>query len=218
MREMRFLVERRGTVRALFKVAVSNKDASLYLFPYGQGGRYFYGRQSLGEHEVRKTFSYADQFDTEGVPKLSIHQSGRVHVYYGRDRLAGPLWTLPLPEWRGQHIDSVVPDSLDSLAPYTREIKTEGPEFDCVIESDDCENLRVVVYCNGWAPEFVDGWQAMLTLQRPSLERPIYFGFMIFPERKLSQNGGITVLAGWKPDQPDQGVKDTIDFLFIRAR
>lgn len=110
VREIRVLIKHRGILRALFKVALGQRDASLYFFPYGAAGKYFYGCQSIKEYEIKQSFSYKDQFNTDKIPKLSIHQTGQVHVYYSQNVITGPLHTVPLKEWRGEHIATVTAD------------------------------------------------------------------------------------------------------------
>jgi hypothetical protein len=218
IREIRIIIQNQGVLRKLFKVAFSQKDASLYFFPYGPKGKYYYGNQSMQEYEIKQTFSFIDQFHAEKIPKLSIHESGQIHIYCGKNALAGPLCTLPLNEWRGEHIATLSTDTLDSLAEHKKEIKTTGPEIDYIIPSDDSvESARIAVYCNGQSPIFDYRHGFAVHLKRPTLQFPLYVGFTPIPQSPLAKkpNGGITVIAGWNPQK---GKTEKQDYLYIRAQ
>ncbi len=201
----------------MFKVALGQQDASLYFFPYGPKGRYFYGDQSMPEHEMQQTFLYLDQFKSDKIPKLSIHESGQVHVHSCRGALAGPINTIPLKKWRGEHIATVTADSLDPLTKYTKEVKTRGTEIDVIVPFDDeFKSGRIAVYCNGESSRFNYQCPIKVEMRRPSTREPIRVGFAPIPQPPSggTANCGVTVIAGWNPRK---GLEEEQDFLYIRA-
>jgi hypothetical protein len=218
LKEMRILIQHRKTLRALFKVSFGQKDASLYLFPYGPTGKYFYGFQSIKEYEIERTFSYTEQFNAEKIPKLSIHQSGQIHIYSDQRQIAGPVYTIPLQKWRGEHIATVVADSFESLCIYKKKIKVAGSEVDHIIPCDDVvQNGRIAIYCNAQSPDFIYKCRMKVTMQRPQLSSPIHIGFAPIAQKSVEEKVkcGVTVIAGWNPRKQ---VNDNQDLLYIRAQ
>ena len=218
IRKIRILIQHRNICRALFKIALGQKDASVYFFPYGPKGKYFYGRQSMKENEISQTFRFMDDFNTDNIPKLSIHQSGQIHIHDSQNAIAGPLQTIPLGKWKGEHIATVTADSFESLAIYTKDIITTGPEIDHVIPCDDAvTNGRIVVYCNGQSSNFNYPCRLTVQMQRPNLNECIYIGFAPISQNQLGNmsKGGVTVIAGW---DPKKGINKNQDYLYIRAQ
>src|SRR6266542_1317431 len=106
-RQLRLHLELRdGTLRTLAQVIFSASDASLYLVPYSRNGEYYYGehRHPAGRADVEVKFK--DQVAAMARPKLSIHESGDVHIYANDSPKAGPLRVRNIKEFRGEHIAS----------------------------------------------------------------------------------------------------------------
>jgi hypothetical protein len=53
---------------------------SVYLVPYAAERRYYAGSVQVPEHEVSSTFGYRGGVELRREPKLSIHETGQVHV------------------------------------------------------------------------------------------------------------------------------------------
>ena len=219
LREIRLLVRYRGTLRRVCKLVFSKQDASMYLLPYGTIGRYFYGGQTIMEEEINHTFNFKEQFQGDKIPKLSIHESGQVHVSIEREKKAGPLQTVPLPELRGEHIASVSIDALEKLPMHEEEPKTIGTEQDVVINVDDeAQSGRFKILVNAASvPIFEDRCALIVHMQRPYLETPIHICFVPIRQDPLGPEGkgGVTVIAGWNPRK---GAMETLDLLYIRAQ
>jgi hypothetical protein len=218
IKTIRFLIRHRGVVRALAKLALGQKDASIYLFPYGQGGKYYYGSQTMRENEISRTFCYADQFDVESMPKLSIHQSGCVHIQCDKENKAGPIYTMALDKWRGEHVASITADSLGSMPLYMEKVKTTGSEIDRVLNCDDrMESIRFRLYCNGESQKFVFPCSMVIVLHRTGMKYPLNIGVAPLPQEPLGDGwfGGMSVLAGWNPHGNSNEEKQ---FLYIRAQ
>ena len=218
-REARVLVDHRGSVRRVCKLAFSHQDASLYLFPYAACGSYYYGGRSLTEAQFQDTFDFTKEFSANSIPKLSIHESGQVHVGT-RDKRAGPLQIPSLDTLTGQHVATVCPDMFSALPLFNRRVGL-GPELDVVINASElAANARVAIFMNGQAPEF-DGGRCRLTIamRRPTLQNPLYMGIRAIAQEPLiegdSSTGGTTVLAGWNPLAADDSA---IDLLYVRGR
>jgi hypothetical protein len=92
IRELRVLVQHKGTMLRLCKLMFTSGDASIYLVPYASAGHYFLGGHEFAEQERQATFDFTKQLSSKlkQLPKLSLHETGQVHVQVGRDR-AGPL-------------------------------------------------------------------------------------------------------------------------------
>jgi hypothetical protein len=218
VREVRILIKHRGMLRQVCKLAFSQIDASLYLFPYAAQGRYYYGSRSLGEKQMQDTFDFTAGFVEDMVPKLSIHETGQVHVFAGKER-AGPLQIPPLETLLGQHVATVVPDAFVALKPFLGAPRETGSELDHVIPAADVvENGRLAIYVNGAAPAFdVANCRLTLTLSRPTLARPLHIGIKAIPQAPLGGDTyeGVTVIAGWDPTLSNDA---PMDFLYVRGR
>jgi hypothetical protein len=127
VREVRILVRYGKNVRKIFKMALSQKDTSLYLFPYARQGTYFCGRRSMAGGQTCDSFDFTTGFEEESVPKLSIHESGQVHIFAGKRRV-GPLKIPPLRSLRGAHVAPIVLDTFDALPLFPEEPRADGPE------------------------------------------------------------------------------------------
>lgn len=210
----RMIVNFQGKNKAFFKIAFSKQDASLYLFSYGPKGKYFYGGQKMSENVLSHSFSFKEQFDSEKIPKISIHESGRIHIYSDKTQIAGPINTLRLEEWRGQHLATVSADSFSSLMDYEQPLNSTGSEPDTVTPCDGgVKSGRMLIYCNGEKEKFIYKCGVVLKFERPTLKAPLYIGLSPISQRPIGE-GGATVICGWNPLK---GVMEEQDFLFVRA-
>lgn len=214
VREIRILIQHRGVLRRLFKIAFSQKDASLYFFPYGPKGRYFYGLRSLHKYEIKHTFNYKEQLYSDKIPKLSIHQSGQVHIRYLGNEISVQLNTIALQEWRGEHIATVSADLFESLSEHKKVIKTTGSEIDHIIPCDnEVDSGRICVYANAQSPRFIYHCRVTVPILSSSLHKPIYIGLAPVSQQPLNR-AGVTIITGWDPRKGDS---ERQDFLYIRA-
>jgi hypothetical protein len=216
-RELRLLVDLGSDLRKLAKVAFSKSDASLYLFPYAPHGRYYFGGRHMDEVEFQDQVKFSDDPFSETLPKLSIHETGQIHIQAGALR-AGPVSVSPLARWKGQHIASIGADSFESLPAFTESLSTTGPAIDHVIPTDQIvHGGRLVFFLAGDRPAFEEpNCRLVITLRRTTLSNPICLGIQPKAQRALSEPdlGGVTAIAGWDVDsQAQQGV----DYLYIRG-
>jgi len=156
--KVRVLIKHEEQFRAFFKVFFTKRDTSIYLVPYARSGKFFYGDGSLAEKEVQKTFRYDEQFLTDKQPKISIHESGQVHIYAPGDDaapLAGPLTIPHLLDLKGEHIATVQTESVEALPVFPGSPKTTGPERDLVFDSAG-KDMRVTftMWANAHEPRF----------------------------------------------------------------
>lgn len=215
VRELRLLVDLDGDVRSICKLAFSNRDASLYLFPYAPSGRYYYGDRSMKDVEFEDTFRFTDDNFSERVPKLSIHESGQVHIK-SSGITAGPLYIEPLSEWRGKHFASVSVDEFDILDKFEGSISKTGAKLDIVIPTPNViKSGRFVFYLAGDRPAFVEpDCSFVISMMRETINRPIFIGIQPKAQEPIGEpkGQGIIVLAGWRQSH-DQGT----DYLYIRG-
>jgi len=218
LRKARFLAEHRGLLKRVLTLNIDQNDASLYFFIYGNKALYHYGTRTLKSGEINNTFNFKDQNFSKEPPKLSIHQSGQVHVYDREKAIAGPLNTIPLPDWRGQHIATVTVDHLDFLPCYSKKPSLQPPVIDLVIPVDDTfESGRLILYCNAENQVFHFPCFATITMQRSNLQNPMHFGIAFVQQQPLGdpENTGVTVISGWNPTAD---IHQEQDFLFLRAQ
>lgn len=218
IRNIRILIQYGKEIKTFFKIALGQDDTSLYFFPYGPLGKYSFGSRSMNDNEIMQTFSYEDQYKSEKIPKLSIHESGQVHIRSAKNSLAGPIYTIPLKTWQGEHIATVTTDSFRALSNYEGNIRTKGAEIDHIVPCDDKVNSgRFIVYCNAHSPRFIRQCRLTITMQRPSLKNHLYFGFSPCAQMPLESaaKNGITIVAGWNPRK---GIESRQDYLYIRAQ
>jgi hypothetical protein len=137
LREVRILIDHRGSLGRLCKLVVSNADGSLYVLPYGPVGEFRFGRSAIPGGQTSATVSWGDQEPSSSAPHLSVHERGQVHVKVQRETVVGPMAIPPLAGLRGDHVASVYANHSGRLAPFEGTPRTSGPEQDHVVPSDD---------------------------------------------------------------------------------
>ncbi len=217
IRELRLLAQRGTGLLRLCKLIFTANDASIYVVPYAANRRFFCGSQSMPEREISQTWCYVDGVSSDREPKLSLHESGQVHVLAGDTRV-GPLQTSPLASLRGQHVATVCFDRFDGLSPFQAVPASSGPERDQVIPVDaGVQSGRFALYVNGAEPSFAGGdcWFTV-TLTRPTLTSALYLGVKAIPQAPLGEppRAGVTALAGWNPLLSESARQD---FLWLRG-
>jgi hypothetical protein len=190
----------------------------VYLTPNrAKGLRYYYGSRNMRPGAASDSFDYGNGHDAAGVPKISIHESGRVHIRIANTLVAGPLQIPRLRELEGVHVATVQPDAMDALPVYGGNPfdKCSDSQHAYVVSADDAdENCRVVMWI-GREPRFRQelfvrsfngaGWGSPLYLAIGVIENKL-----LLPGRK-----GITLLAGM---DPGAGVQDSQSFLWVTSK
>jgi hypothetical protein len=215
LRKVRLLAEYRGMLHRLCKLMFTSADASLYLVPYATARRFFVGGSAFAEQEAKRDIKTTLGTSSETEPKLSIHESGQVHIQVPAGRI-GPEQTLPLGEFSGEHLATVSVDRFEGLALHKGRVRTSGDELDIVL-SVATESGRLALYANASSKRFAAEPECpiVLTLTRRSLEHPLYIGVLPIGQAPLRESGtGVTVLAGWNPRLPDGAPQR---FLYIRG-
>jgi hypothetical protein len=210
LKELQFIVRVQGKHRRVCKITFTNKDASLYLLPYAAGGQYFFGRHDFPEEQVSTTFSFAEQLSSQRPPKISIHESGQVHIRF-QDAKVAPVCIPEFATWRGEHLATVVVDRFDELLVYEEPLK----DSDLVFAADDVTSGRFAIYANGAEPRFKSSRIThRLCVPLSTLTVPLHIGIaplgqepVALPEGKQ----GVTVVCGWNPSSPST-------FLFVRGQ
>lgn len=217
IREVRILIEWQKSIRKLCKIAFSSTDASLYLFPYASQGYYYSGSKTMPEQHGSQTFNFTEDIFQANTPKLSIHESGQIHVSMGGKKV-GPLFVPALETLTGQHIASVSPDAFDALPVFKGTVRNTASEADHIIPADDdAINGRLALYVNGFKPLFAcTDCRLTFNLSRSTISRPLYIGIKPIGQPLISVDSpkGVTIIAGWDPQKP----KDKeLDYLYIRG-
>jgi hypothetical protein len=220
VREARILVGYRESAYRLCKLAWSKTDASFYIFPYATAGLYSLGRHSVPNDSAEATVPFDQQETSTMTPKLSIHESGQVHIKVGGSLRVGPLQTVALADLRGDHVATVTCSRFESLPRHTGPIRSTGSEADLVIPSDaGVESGRLAIYVNGASPSFPVPVRFILVFQRPTLSQTLFVGVAPISQRQLSEEPeapGAVLIAGWNPRADDPS--SAADFLFIVGR
>jgi len=91
IKSIRLLVENKDQLLKFCRIGISQSDASIYIFPYAPSGKYYSGIRKLmisndKNAGYKDKFNYSGQFIGEDAPKVSIHESGQIHIYVGKDR------------------------------------------------------------------------------------------------------------------------------------
>lgn len=171
--EFRVLINHRGNIYKIFKLAVTDEDASLYIFPYSKSGKYFggvnqIGRGVEGEHETQIDLDEQFSIERADVPKVSIHQSGQVHTLLGGHRI-GPLQMGKLAQLRDEHIATVTVDQFAGLPKHEKSLKTSDNSKKRDIPIEIPENIpggRFRIYVNGVSNQFGQTCNIRLQLNR----------------------------------------------------
>lgn len=219
IRSIRMFVNHKKVIRKAFKISFSQKDSSFFIFPYGKNNEYYYGYQSINGGKERKKFRYNNQFHTGDIPKLSFHQSGQVKIRDLKENLAGPIYTIPVNNLRGEHIASVSIDSFDNLPKYTGKIKSTGADIDHIIKSDNVVGSgKIVIYCNSKEKKFnnTKPCNLIISMNRPLKKSLTHICFEARGQEPLSIDfkGGTVVIAGFNPRR---NISSEQQFLFIYA-
>lgn len=218
IRKARFLIEYQNQIRKVFQLSFSNADSSLYFFPYSESGNYHFGRQTIAENQISKTFNFKSDQNSKSIPKLSIHESGQIHIK-ADDVLAGPIKIPPLGGYSGQHIATVCPDSFNNLPELTGKLSTKAKKCDFVLPIDKGQSSgRFAVFLNAHEPNFHgNNCFIQFKLERRSLSKPLYCGVMAIQQDPLGQDSqsGVTIITGWNPLNGGKLLNE--DLLFIRG-
>lgn len=227
---IRLLVFFNGDYLKVCKIVLSNNDASLYIFPYGVIGDFYSGKRFFdndeetieGKFTYKDTFSYLKDINSEKTPKLSIHQTGRVHVHIGRKRI-GPMRIGSVQDLRDEHIASVSVTRFDGLPVHKSELKHEGKERDYVFRGENgVDSCRFIISVNGFENVFRDVQNIVITmgnLDKVNLDRPVYYGIRSKAQQildtDLNQSPSVLVISGWNPVEMDSGKSS--EYLYIVA-
>lgn len=151
-------------------------------------------------------FDYHDQLDGEETPKVSIHQSGQIHIHLGKDRTK-ELYIPQLNTMQDEHIASITAVSFSKLPVFNREPKLTGIKRDFIISGDpEIESGRLVIYVNGHDNSFSQKG-TILTIERKTLHSSLFFCISAVPQPPLDEppsekdgsQPGVIVITGWDP-------------------
>lgn len=212
------LEERNGRLRKAARLLFTGRDASLYLIPYARKSTYFYGKRSMASGQTEDTVNFREQLSASTNPKLSIHESGQVHIHANDQPKAGPLRIPHLTEFRGEHIATVHWDAIGLVPEMRGKPKITASEQDWAFGvPDHVKAGALLLYANGEHPAFMGSpIQVVFQLERGP-EPPVFFGLMAVQKDPLGDEideGGVTVLAGFDPHQHDD---EEADYLYLRG-
>lgn len=197
-------------------IAFTKRDASIYIIPCAASGKYFYGLHSFNEMSHSDTFELKDQFASIDRPKLSIHQSGHVHIH-AKSEKAGPLVIPRLDSLNGHHIATILADKIEGLPSYDRVPCNTASEAFAVIQSRNGERSgRVALFVDGQGAALGPKCQLVVSLTRPTLQAPLRIGVAPIAQVPLAEDNktGVTVIGGW---DPTSALRSKLHFLYLKA-
>lgn len=216
MRDHQIIVESGRSRRGLCKFEFGN-DLSLYISPFSRKGNYYYGAQVLANGQVEKTFPFTEQVCVPKRPRVSIHETGDVHIRFGRQKV-GPLRIPPIITLRGQHIATVTFDYFDRLPVFHGDLKDTFQLTNLRIElKEKALSARLRIYLNGERPHFSANCDHVMPINQP--DRPtLYVGLSAVTQSPLgsgiSIKRGVTIICGWDPTKPALVEQE---FLYLRG-
>ncbi len=157
IKSIRLLVEYKDQLLKFCRIGISQSDASIYIIPYAPSGKYYSGTRKLmisndKNAGYKDKFNYMGQFIGEDAPKVSIHESGQIHIYVGKDRTKA-LNIPKLHTLKDEHIASVTAVAFSKLLVYSKEPKLTGKDRDIIIKvGSEVESGRILIFCKwkGW--------------------------------------------------------------------
>jgi hypothetical protein len=217
IRSFRIIFENNNKHYKVCKILITGNDASFYIIPYSNTGKYYAGGRNLSEKEYKDTFNFTESLNFDNVPKISIHQSGQIHIDTQQERI-GPLQIGPLSELRGEHIATITPDEVKAIPQHKKTLKLDGPNRDLVFNIPNrIQNCRVAIYINGLISEFPgENMSLIVPIERNTLSYILYLGFKVIAQKNLNTNtrSGITVICGWNPKLEKDAEQD---YFFVRG-
>jgi hypothetical protein len=189
----------------------------MYLIPYASHGEYFYGATEMPADRSPFTFNFRDQVGVRSRPKISIHESGQVHIYADGAPRAGPLQIPPLREYRGEHIATVRYDTIKQLPKNTVTPRITGQRRDIAFGvPGDVLSGSLLIFANGESNAFqAEHVHFAIQVETGDGKPPMYYGLSGVAEDPLGGAGGITVLAGFDTRKAMAG--EATALLFLRG-
>ena len=202
IKSVRLLVETtNGVIRRVGKLTFGD-DASFYLVPGVASPPYYFGIERMPvEPGARHTFPIDAQHRTQQLPKLSVHESGEVHVRNPDDvSMTSAIYLAkPLRMLRGEHVATISIDRIDALPVYRGKPNGGGRNPDRILQAHaGTEAMNIIVYVNGLERSFACGPRPEILwvgVQRPTLNQPLFVGMLAVRSEPL-EGSGMTVLAG----------------------
>jgi hypothetical protein len=212
------LEERTGQLRKAAKVIFTRSDASLYLVPYAMNEEYFYGGRTMAAGQTEDTVNFREQIAASANPKLSIHETGQVHVYASGQPKAGPVQIPPLADYRGEHLATVRWDWIDGMPKMRGKTKVRGPTVDCAFGvPPDIESGALLLHANGVQPAFRSQHVHFVFQVASRIGGFVFFAVTAVGKEPLGgvREGGVTLLAGFDPTLT---ADDPAEYLYLRGR
>ncbi len=218
LRKVRLHLKHKGKIKRICQISFVSIDASLYISPYSKFNTYYYGMDEFPEEKKTIETPFIGQYCTKQTPKLSIHQTGQVHIK-GDVGIAGPIKIPSLDNVQGSHVATIFIDRFDVFPNYTGELKQSGKEQDYVLKwIPEVESGRIVLYINSKQKQFPVPCPLVASLSRQSLLKPLYLGIIGYSQSPLTPPNhpvnGMGIISGWDPTEPEEKGKK---FLFIRG-
>lgn len=212
-KQYRHLIQHKNVIKKAFKIGFSKKDSSIYIQPYAPNSQFHCGVSNFKSGETNSIITYPHIPNVIDYLKLSIHESGQVHVKNKENEIiVGPLQVPNLNTYSGQHIASIDINSIETLTDFKGSRKKNKNAEDLIFSLENQEHsMRFAIFANANSSDFT----TPLPYGRITLERifnPMYFAIKPVPQ-PIKDGGGMTLLAGFNPNQE---FSET-DYLYIRC-
>lgn len=182
--------------------------------PYWPGSTFFSGVQKFDPGQEKITFDFSNGCKTSTCPKLSYHESGRVHLRVGKEKFAeanaAPIGTIQGEE---AHILTLLIDDLGKLPLLSTGFrwKRREKDFKCIAENLG-RGARVLVYALSGKVENLNGCQLSFQLRRKSSSPVTTFGVRMVGQEPVG-SGQLVLLSGW--DQDAAQVDNPGEFIYL---
>jgi hypothetical protein len=205
--------------RKIAAIRLGRRDASIYVFPFCGGRRYFYGSSSMAEKQTTATFDVSEQETSFEKPHLSIHESGAVQVTLNRGTRAGPVQITPLSQAPTGHLATVRADTIKGLREHSEPLRTDGKTIDWkVTVPADVRSCKLVLFLRRDG-ERIPAGSAFVYLRSPILSEPLALCLEVREDEPIGDGhrDGVTVIAGWDPTPNLPDPPPAIQFVYLRA-
>jgi hypothetical protein len=208
----RILLQNATGLWHLCTVVFNRCDGSLYLFPFGSLGQYFYGKFCLPAGVKRQDFNYTNQFTSPRVPKVSVHATGWVQIEESTGaNTVGPLYIPRLATLKDAIIATISVTDVAKLRTTNQRVDT-----DLVIRGDRLSGLTAAVYLNGastFRHRFGSGTR-LVKAQLPAAKGTMYMGIEVVAAKPSTADGSpaFELLVG---SNPMCKAASAVEMLFI---
>lgn len=209
--EARIIVQTPEQSRKICKMFFTQTDSSLYIHCYSTSREPYYGVRSIPAYSRGLTFNFKAGKFAPRCPKLSYHESGRVHLKLENDEESVEyIQSLPMKRLDGNHIVTIIANTLERFEEYSE--RARGPHV-LIQFPKRIETLKLTIWAS--AGQELKQYPFRVNLRRPTLSN-VFFGIKAESQSPISQGAvGLTVITGW--DLEATAASRPAKFLYLQG-